>query len=79
MHVLTNFKCPAAPSGHPIQIAMAGIYSLALIGNKGFDVGWLHERLLANDTEVVLETGAVVSGRIARTGTLENLRGPSGL
>jgi hypothetical protein len=30
---------------------MAGIYCLALIGDKGFDAGWLRERLRANDME----------------------------
>src|SRR6202048_5279593 len=33
---------------------MAGIYCLALIGDKGFDPGWLRERLRANDTEAVI-------------------------
>jgi hypothetical protein len=28
---------------------MAGIYCLALIGDKGFDAGWLRERLRANE------------------------------
>jgi hypothetical protein len=32
---------------------MAGIYCLALIGDKGFDAGWLRERLRANDLEAV--------------------------
>jgi hypothetical protein len=33
---------------------MAGIYCLALIGDKGFDAGWLRERLRANDMEAVI-------------------------
>ena len=33
---------------------MAGIHCLALIGDKGFDAGWLRERLRANDTEAVI-------------------------
>jgi transposase len=32
---------------------MAGIYCLALIGDKGFDAGWLRERR-ANDMEAVI-------------------------
>ena len=33
---------------------MAGIYCLTLIGDKGFDAGWLRERLRANDIEAVI-------------------------
>ena len=33
---------------------MAGIHCLALIGDKGFDAGWLRERLRANDVEAVI-------------------------
>ena len=33
---------------------MAGIDCLTLIGDKGFDAGWLRERLRANDIEVVI-------------------------
>jgi hypothetical protein len=33
---------------------MAGIYCLALIGDKGFDAGWPRERLRANDMEAVI-------------------------
>jgi transposase len=33
---------------------MAGIDCLTLIGDKGFDAGWLRERLRANDIDVVI-------------------------
>ena len=33
---------------------MTGIDCLTLIGEKGFDAGWLRERLRANDIEVVI-------------------------
>ena len=42
---------------------MAGIHCLALIGDKGFDAGWLRERLRANDMVDGKVTGGVgVSG-----------------
>jgi hypothetical protein len=41
---------------------MAGIYCLASIGDKGFDAGWLCERLRANDMEAVIPLGEGTSG-----------------
>jgi hypothetical protein len=41
---------------------MAGIYCLALIGDKGFDAGWLRERLRANDMEAVIPLREGTSG-----------------
>ena len=41
---------------------MAGIHCLALIGDKGFDAGWLRERLRANDTEAVIPLRQGTSG-----------------
>jgi transposase len=35
---------------------------LALIGDKGFDAGWLRERLRANDMEAVIPLRRVTSG-----------------
>ena len=41
---------------------MAGIHCLALIGDKGFDAGWLRERLRANDMEAVIPLREGTSG-----------------
>jgi transposase len=41
---------------------MAGIYCLALIGDKGFDAGWLRGRLRANDMEAVIPLREGTSG-----------------
>ena len=41
---------------------MAGIYCLALIGDKGFDAGWLRERLRANDMEAIIPLREGTSG-----------------
>jgi len=41
---------------------MAGIHCLALIGDKGFDAGWLRERLRANDMEAVIPLRQGTSG-----------------
>jgi hypothetical protein len=41
---------------------MAGIYCLALIGDKGFDARWLRERLRANDMEAVIPLREGTSG-----------------
>jgi Transposase DDE domain len=41
---------------------MAGICCLALIGDKGFDAGWLRERLRANDMEAVIPLREGTSG-----------------
>ena len=42
-----------------------GIYYLALIGDKGFDAGWLRERLSANDMEAVIPLREGTSGYAA--------------
>jgi transposase len=44
------------------EALMAGISCLALIGDKGFDAGWLRERLRANDTEAVIPLREGTSG-----------------
>src|SRR5579864_294576 len=44
------------------EALMAGIHCLALIGDKGFDAGWLRERLRANDTEAVIPLRKGTSG-----------------
>jgi transposase len=44
------------------EALMAGIHCLALIGDKGFDAGWLRERLRANDTEAVIPLRQGTSG-----------------
>jgi transposase len=44
---------------------MAGIHCLALIGDKGFDAGWLRERLRANDMEAVIPLREGTSGYAA--------------
>jgi transposase len=41
---------------------MAGVHGLALIGDKGFDAGWLRERLRANDMEAVIPLREGTSG-----------------
>jgi transposase len=41
---------------------MAGVHGLALIGDKGFDAGWLRERLCANDMEAVIPRREKTSG-----------------
>jgi len=41
---------------------MAGIHCLALIGDKGFDAGWLRERLRANDMEAIIPLREGTSG-----------------
>ena len=41
---------------------MAGILGLALIGDKGFDAGWLRERLRAEDMEAVIPLREGTSG-----------------
>jgi len=44
------------------EVLMAGIHCLALIGDKGFDAGWLRERLRANGTEAVIPLREGTSG-----------------
>ena len=44
---------------------MAGVNCLALIGDKGFDAGWLRERLSANDMEAVIPLREGTSGYAA--------------
>ena len=41
---------------------MADIHCLALIGDKGFDAGWLRERLSANDMEAIIPLREGTSG-----------------
>ena len=41
---------------------IAGIHCLTLIGDKGFDAGWLRQQLSANDIEAVIPLREGTSG-----------------